>query len=53
MAKPTTAKFGKFRVMLGNAADPIVYAAKDWVSWIVVAAVFSTLAAAKTVAIGS
>ena len=28
--------------------DPIVYAAKDWVSWIVSLAVFGTLAAAKT-----
>ena len=28
--------------------DPIVYAAKDWVSWIVSVAVFGTLAAAKT-----
>lgn len=27
MADPTTAKFGKFRVLLGNDADPIVYAA--------------------------
>jgi 4-hydroxybenzoate polyprenyltransferase len=28
--------------------DPIVYAAKDWVSWFVSLAVFGTLAAAKT-----
>lgn len=27
MADPTTAKFGKFRVLLGNASDPVVYAA--------------------------
>lgn len=27
MTKPTTAKFGKFRVLLGNDASPIVYAA--------------------------
>lgn len=27
MAQPTTARFGKFRVLLGNDADPIVYAA--------------------------
>jgi hypothetical protein len=25
MAQPTTAKFGKFRVMLGDSASPIVY----------------------------
>lgn len=28
MADPTTTKGGKFRVLLGNAADPIVYTAK-------------------------
>ncbi|MBY3333746.1 phage tail tube protein [Rhizobium ruizarguesonis] len=27
MAQPSTARFGKFRIMLGNSADPIVYAA--------------------------
>ena len=27
MAPPVTARFGKFRVLLGNSADPIVYAA--------------------------
>ncbi|WP_377299723.1 phage tail tube protein [Rhizobium sp. SGZ-381] len=27
MAPPVTARFGKFRVLLGNDADPIVYAA--------------------------
>ncbi len=27
MTQPTTARFGKFRVLLGNTADPIVYAA--------------------------
>lgn len=27
MAQPTTARFGKFRVLLGNDADPIVYTA--------------------------
>ncbi|MBB4232076.1 phage tail tube protein [Rhizobium mongolense] len=27
MAKPTTARFGKFSVKLGNDADPIIYAA--------------------------
>jgi hypothetical protein len=27
MAKPVTARFGKFRVYLGNAASPIVYTA--------------------------
>jgi hypothetical protein len=27
--------------------DPIVYAAKDWVSWLVTLAVFGALAAAK------
>ncbi len=27
MAQATTARFGKFRVLLGNAADPIVYSA--------------------------
>ena len=27
MAQPTTARFGKFRVMLGNSAEPIVYTA--------------------------
>jgi predicted secreted protein len=27
MAPPVTARFGKFRVLLGNEADPIVYAA--------------------------
>ncbi|MBW9113153.1 hypothetical protein JNB88_05760 [Rhizobium cauense] len=27
MAQPTTARFGKFRVLLGNEADPIVYTA--------------------------
>ena len=27
MAQPTTARFGKFRVLLGDDADPIVYAA--------------------------
>ena len=27
MAQPQTARFGKFRVLLGNSADPIVYAA--------------------------
>ena len=27
MAQPTTAKFGKFRVLLGDGASPIVYAA--------------------------
>ncbi len=31
--------------------DPIVYAAKDWVSWLVTRAVFGTLAAAKTLAL--
>ncbi|MBY5585312.1 phage tail tube protein [Rhizobium leguminosarum] len=25
--QPSTARFGKFRIMLGNSADPIVYAA--------------------------
>ncbi len=33
--------------------DPIVYAAKDWVSWLVSLAVFGTLAAAKTLTFGS
>ena len=33
--------------------DPIVYATKDWVSWLVSAAVFGTLAAAKTLNLGS
>jgi 4-hydroxybenzoate polyprenyltransferase len=33
--------------------DPIVYAAKDWVSWIVSLTVFGTLAAAKTLTFGS
>jgi 4-hydroxybenzoate polyprenyltransferase/phosphoserine phosphatase len=33
--------------------DPIVYAAKDWVSWLVTIAVFGTLAAAKTLTLGS
>lgn len=33
--------------------DPIVYAAKDWVSWLVSLAVFGTLAAAKTLTVGS
>jgi 4-hydroxybenzoate polyprenyltransferase len=32
--------------------DPIVYAAKDWVSWLVSLAVFGTLAAAKDIALG-
>ncbi|EPE99534.1 phage tail tube protein [Rhizobium grahamii] len=27
MAQPTTARFGKFRVLLGNSATPIVYTA--------------------------
>lgn len=27
MAQPSTARFGKFRIMLGNSADPIVYTA--------------------------
>jgi hypothetical protein len=27
MAQPSTARFGKFRIMLGNSADPIVYSA--------------------------
>lgn len=27
MAQPSTARFGKFRIMLGNNATPIVYAA--------------------------
>jgi len=27
MAQPTTARFGKFRVLLGNDAEPIVYTA--------------------------
>lgn len=27
MAAPVTARFGKFRVLLGNSADPIVYSA--------------------------
>lgn len=27
MAQPITARFGKFRILLGNSADPIVYAA--------------------------
>lgn len=27
MAPPVTARFGKFRVLLGNTADPIVYSA--------------------------
>ncbi|MBZ5760279.1 phage tail protein [Rhizobium sp. VS19-DR104.2] len=27
MAKPTTARFGKFRILLGNSASPVVYSA--------------------------
>jgi hypothetical protein len=27
MAQPSTARFGKFRILLGNEADPIVYTA--------------------------
>jgi hypothetical protein len=33
--------------------DPIVYAAKDWVSWLVSLAVFGALAAARTVVLPS
>ena len=32
--------------------DPIIYAAKDWVSWLVSVAVFGTLAAAKDLPLG-
>jgi 4-hydroxybenzoate polyprenyltransferase len=32
--------------------DPIVYAAKDWVSWLVMLAVFVALTAAKTLTLG-
>lgn len=27
MAQPSTARFGKFRILLGNSADPVVYSA--------------------------
>lgn len=27
MAQPSTARFGKFRILLGNSADPVVYTA--------------------------
>lgn len=49
--------FWQCRIWLSTARgymhdDPIVYAAKDWASWLVAIAVFATLVIAKTVTIG-